>query len=180
MRAARLTIALAVLAGCLATTRRPSFLPMPEAQEAEVGFRLASRVATVERVTDTVASYLRAESLPVSRVEPFHGYLETSWFDVNSLAPVRGRPVGPDVVKVRAWIEPARDGFAYVEIETVYVPAVDPSVPSRDTEAPVADDHPISRRIAAIVSRLSKLYGVPGAQGSGQSPPVEKAGPSHP
>ncbi|MEZ4455315.1 MAG: SPOR domain-containing protein [Gemmatimonadales bacterium] len=61
---------------------------------------------------------------------------------------------------MRAWVSPSKPGFARVEIETVYRPLVDPSLPAREEERPVPPGHPVNRQMAGLLDRLAKLYGV--------------------
>ncbi len=157
----RLLLALGFLAGCRATTKRPWFVPLPEAEHAEVGFGLLNKDSSIARITDSVVAYLEADSIPVSVVHRVDGYLETPWFDAKSLRPTSARPLGEDVVRVRAWVDASKPGFARVEIETVYVPAADPSLRERDTEVAVPLTHPVNRRVAESLKRLNEKYGAP-------------------
>ena len=153
-----LTIA---LAGCKARTGRPYFVPFPEAEHAEIGFGLADRTASVIRVTQTVVAALRADSIPIQRVREFDGYFETGWFDSATLKPTERRPLGEDVVRIRGWIDPGKPGFSKFEIETVYIPVADPSLPDRELESPVPLTHPVARRIGEIRKKLVALHGPP-------------------
>jgi hypothetical protein len=155
----RVFMALGFLAGCRATTKRPSFVPFPEAEHAEIGFGFLLKDSSVARITDSLVAYLTADSIPVSRVYRVDGYLETPWFDAKSLRPTKARPLGQDVVRVRAWVDASKPGFAHVEIETVYVPAADPSLRERDTEVAVSPVHPVNRRVAGALKRLNDKYG---------------------
>jgi hypothetical protein len=74
------------------------------------------------------------------------------------------RKLGPDVVKVRAWITPARpsnrgDDHTTITIETVYRPLADPSRADRDLEKQVPATHPIAGRVVAVTLKLAKEYG---------------------
>ncbi|MGE0440302.1 MAG: SPOR domain-containing protein [Gemmatimonadales bacterium] len=166
-----------VLAGCRATTGRPAFDAFPEAEVRELGFGLVDKVLTVERLTDTLAVYLQADSIPVRTVKPFDGFIESAWFDTASRTP-RGRGIGQDEVLVRAWVSPSKPGFARVEIETVYRPLVDPSLPAREEERPVPPGHPVNRQMAGILDRLAKLYGV--EDDSAATRPAAPGGPPIP
>ncbi len=161
VRRHRFLVVVGFLAGCRATTKRPSFVPLPEAEHAEVGFGLLNKDSSIARITDSVVAYLKADSIPVSLVRRVDGYLETPWFDAKSLRPTSARPLGEDVVRVRAWVDASKPGFAHVEIETVYVPAADPSLRERDTEVAVPLPHPVNRRVAGSLKRLNEKYGAP-------------------
>lgn len=167
--------------GCKATTGRPSFVPFPEAGHGEIGFGLADPVATITRATTVLADALRADSIPVEKVRIQDGYLETPWFDAASLTATRARPLGPEVVKVRGWVNPAKPGFSDVEVETVYVPYADPSRPDRDLEAPVPSGHPVAQRVEKVITALVKQFGEPDtttvrAAPPGARPPVADTG----
>ena len=169
--------ALWLLSGCRATTKRPSFVPLPEAEHAEVGFGLLVKDSSVARITDSVVAYLKADSIPVTRVYRVDGYLETPWFDAKSLRPTNARPLGLDVVRVRGWVDASKPGFAHVEIETVYVPAADPSLRDRDTEVSVPPIHPVNRRVAGALKRLNDKYGAPDEE---KEKPLVKPAPGGP
>ncbi len=161
MNYCRIILAAGLVVGCRATTRRPDVVPLPEAEHAVVGFGVLNRDSSVAWITDSVVAYLVADSIPVVRVHRVDGYLETPWFDAKTFLPTESRPLGQDVVKVRAWVDAAKPGFAQVEIETVYVPAADPSLRARDTEVAVPLVHPINRRVAGSLKRLNDKYGAP-------------------
>ena len=157
----RLVVLIGLLLGCRATTSRPYFVPFPEAETAELGFGLVSPAATVAQVSDTVLAYLTHDSIPITKIRRVDGFLESGWFDAATLAPTRRRPIGDQVVRVRAFIDPGRPGFGRVEIETVYVPFADPSLTDREQEAPVTPVHPVNLRVAAVLEKLKKKYGAP-------------------
>ena len=112
--------AAAMAIGCQPTTMRPGFTPYPEAVQTEV--RLERADATVR-----LAAKLRADSIPVSIVQPRDGYLDSGWFDSKTGRPHGGRPVGTNIVRVRAWAELARPHASFLVMETVYRPAAGPS-----------------------------------------------------
>jgi len=123
------------LAGCQPNTGRPVFSPLPESAGTEI--RLSPREATRQ-----LAEALRAESVPVQKVLLRDAYLETGWFDVKT-GHRRSTPMGPNIVQVRAWADPARPGSALLSVETTYRPLADPSLPERelDRQVPVRIDN---------------------------------------
>jgi hypothetical protein len=141
-----------LLAGCFPTTTRPAFLPEPTAQviEVELGMPEATRA---------VAVALDQDSIPVRRTEPKDGWLETDWFDATTLRPTKRRRLGPDVVKVRVWVDPSRPNHSNITAETVYRPFADPSRPDRDLERQVAVNHPVSARVLLTLGKLSRQFG---------------------
>jgi hypothetical protein len=145
--------------GCQPNTTRPSFTPLPEAAGTEV--RLS-----VPEATRRLAEALRADSIPTRKVQLRDGYIETAWFRVGSKRVVQERgAVGPGVVRVRAWADPARPGSSQLSVETLYRPLLDPSLPDRELEREVARDHPVAIKVVAVLRRLVERYGgAPGPQ----------------
>jgi hypothetical protein len=141
-----------VLLACQASTNRPPYDALPSAALAEVELDLPS-------ATRALAEGLRADSLPVARVEERDGYLDSGWFDAGSLTPTGRMPVGTDVVRIRAWATPTKFGFVELQIETVYRPFVDPSRPERDLEIIVPPDHAVQRRVNGVIRRMLEQHG---------------------
>jgi hypothetical protein len=141
-------------AACQPVTTRPSFTPLPEAAGSELRLR-------VRDATRRLAEALRADTIPIRRVEVRDGYLESPWFDIRNGRPTKRRPSGPGVVRVRAWIDPARPGSSRLTIETLYRPLSDPSLPARELERQVARDHRTARKVEAVLGRLVQRYGTP-------------------
>jgi hypothetical protein len=146
-------------AACQPNTTRPSFTPLPEAAGTEV--RL-----TVPEATRHLAEALRADSIPPRKIQLRDGYIETAWFEAGSGRLVRGRrAVGPGIVRVRAWADPARPGSSQLTVETLYRPLLDPSLPDRELEREVAQDHPVAVKVVAVLNDLVKRFGgAPGPQ----------------
>jgi hypothetical protein len=150
----QISLCLAAVA-CQPNTTRPPFTPLPEAAGIEV--RLPVREATRR-----FAEALRADSLPVRRVALRDGYIETSWFNATTRRATRGRrPIGPNVVRIRAWADPARPGSSQLTVETLYRPLADPSLPERELEKEVARNHPVAVRVEAALRKLVERYGGP-------------------
>ena len=125
MRHSLLTGFVVLIAACQPETTRPAFTPLPEAAATEV--RL-----TVKDATRRLADALKADSIPIRKIQIRDGYLESNWFDAKSKRPVSGpRHLGPEAVRVRAWIDPARPGSSQLSVETSYRQLVDPSLPDR-------------------------------------------------
>lgn len=145
-----------VTAACQPSTTRPSLLPLPDAAGTEV--RLPTREA-IRHLAET----LRAKSIPVKTVRLRDAYLETDWFDSRSGRPSGSRRIGPNVVRVRGWAEPARPGSSQLVVETAYRPLVDPSLPARELERQVARDHPVAVKVEEALRGLLERYGGPPA-----------------
>ena len=146
---------LATAAACQPNTTRPSFPPVPEAAGTEV--RLS-----VPQATQRLAEALKADSIPVRKVQIRDGYLETGWFATASRRPTAGhRAIGPGVVRVRAWADPARPGSSQLTVETIYRPLRDPSLPDRELEREVRPDHPVALKVVAVLAGMVQRYGGP-------------------
>jgi hypothetical protein len=146
---------LGAMLSCQPNTTRPPFPPVPEAAGTEI--RLV-----VPEATRHLAEALRADSIPVGKVQPRDGYLETAWFDAATRRPAKGRrPIGTSIVRVRAWADPARPGSSQLTVETVYRPLADPSLPERELEREVARDHPTAVKVEAALRQLVERYGGP-------------------
>jgi hypothetical protein len=148
------TVLLAGLAlvACQASTTRPGFSPMPGAEMVELELEIPD-------ATRIVAELLGEDSIPVRRVEPRDGLVESHWFETPGFQRTRRRPLGPAVTQVRAWVDPARPGHSTVTVETVYRIWADPARPARDVEAQVAESHPASVRVRQVLQRAAAQYG---------------------
>lgn len=157
-------LALVMLAtvACQPATSRPAIVPLPEALGSEL--RLS-----VPEATRRFAESLRADSIPTAQVRLRDGYIETPWFNGGTGRPVtRSRGTGLDIVKIRAWAEPARPGSTQLIVETLYRPLADPSLPERELERQVPREHPVARKVEAALGRLVERYGAP------PPPPVQR------
>lgn len=141
-----------LLAGCYPATTRPDLVPVPDAVRIEVEL-------FVPQATRALALALDTDSVPVRRTEPDDGWLESDWIDAATMRPTRRRPVGPEVVKVRAFVEPGRPNHSVIYVETVYRRVVDPGRPARDLEGQVPAGHPVGVRVARAIERLAAEYG---------------------
>jgi hypothetical protein len=160
--------AAASFAACRPTTTRPPFPPVPEAASTEI--QLSPAEAT--RVLDDA---LRADSIPVTRVEQRDTWLESAWFDARSGHRTNARPLGLNVVRVRAWADPTHPGNCKVWVETIYRPLADPSLPVRELDRQVPRNHPVAVKVRATLQELVKRYGGPPAQQQQQQPsPTEQ------
>lgn len=159
------------LVACQPGTTRPSIVPLPEAAVTEI--RLP-----VQEATRVLAQALEADSIPGLRVRIRDGYIESSWFEAASGRPTHRRPIGPGVVRVRAWADPARPGDTQLRVETLYRPLADPSLPERELERQVPPDHPVAVKVRSTLQDLLKRYGGPPSPESQQpAAPTESEPP---
>ena len=74
------------------------------------------------------------------------GFLDSGWLAGATLEPTSARPLGQDVVRVRAWVNPAKQFWSELVVEATYRPMADPPRPERELDIPLPDDHPLQRR----------------------------------
>lgn len=149
----RLGFALLLL-GCYPATTRPDVVPVPGAVRVELEL-------LVPQATRALAVALDEDSIPVRRTEPDDGWLESDWMDFATLQATRRRPLGPEVVRVRAYAEPGRANHSVLYVETVFRPIADPARPGRDLETQVPVGHPVAARVQRAIDRLIAMYGEP-------------------
>ena len=147
-----------VALGCQATTTRPTFGPVTGAQVVVLELNVA-------QATNLVANGLKADSFPVTVLEPRDGFLETPWFDSATFRPTSKRPLGRDVIRVRAWVDPEKPGHSRVTVETLFREIADPSLPERELDREVPPDHPTFIRVRAVLDSLRTRYGEPDRSG---------------
>jgi hypothetical protein len=141
-----------VVLGCNPWTTRPDFGPVEGAMQVELALR-------VPAATTALAEALKADTFPLSKVEPRDGYLETSWFSSASGKPIAHRPVGRETVRVRAWIGPSKPEHSQLVVETIFRPIEDPSLPDRELDRQVDPSDPTAQRVQAVLQRLTTQYG---------------------
>jgi hypothetical protein len=139
---------------CQATTTRPTFGPLTGAPSVVVQM-------SIDKATTTLNDMLKADSIPVARVETRDGFLESPWFDSATGRPTGRRPLGTDVVRVRAWVDPEKPLFSRITIESLYRQKADPSLPERELDRQLPPDHPVAMRIRAVIDTLHQRYGEP-------------------
>jgi hypothetical protein len=152
-----------LIAACQPYTTRPSFGPLPAAEEAVVDL-------DVSKATTLLAEALTADSIPVSRIEPQDGYLETPWFNASTGTPSTERPLGDSLVRVRGWVNAYGKERGSIRAETAVRPLANPSLPSRELDQQAPPDNPAAVRVARVLAHLARRYPVPGA-----TPPVAPA-----
>ena len=153
-----MTFGCAVVLACQASTTRPPFGPVTGAQ-------IVVLEVDVPRATNLLATGLKADSFPVTVLESRDGFLETPWFDSATSRPTSRKPLGKDVIRVRAWVDPEKPGHSRVTVETLFRDVADPSLPERELDREVPPDHPIAVRVRAVLDSLRKRYGEPDRSG---------------
>ncbi len=143
--------------GCNPYTSRPPIEPLLGALAIQVD-------RDVPTATADLLEALEADSIPIRVVSVRDGYLESPWFDSASGKPTPQRPLGPDRVRVRAWIDPGQPGHSRITVEITYRPWADPSLPERELDQLAPLDHPTMQRMQAVLAGLEGLRGGPSPQ----------------
>lgn len=164
---------LALLLACQPYTTRPAFGPLPSAAEAVVDLDVA-------KATTVLAEQLKSDSIPVSRVEPQDGYLETPWFSTLTGKETTERVLGDSVVRVRGWVNAYGKERGSIRVETAVRPLANPSLPPRALDQQAPADNPVAIRVAKILTDMARRYPVPGAEEpvAPVAPPVRAPGDS--
>ncbi|MGH7592126.1 MAG: hypothetical protein ACREL2_11885 [Gemmatimonadales bacterium] len=144
-------LAAASLVACDPNTTRPAITPSPASLTVIVSEDPGEAIAML-------AQRLKDDSIPVARLEGQDAWLESPWID--SLGhPTTARPIGPNVIRLRAWADPAKVGSSTLTIELSWRPTADPSIPQRELDRDVSTTLPIAKRVAAVIAGIKKDYG---------------------
>lgn len=126
---------------------RPTITPLLGSVTLEVEAR-------PDAVTRALAAALDSSGIPVAVVAPEEGYVESVWYDVTLRAARTPRVGNLDhVIKLRFFADPAANKTRLVA-ECVRRVLVDPSLPERELEREVPDDHPGRVLLDSIVARV--------------------------
>jgi hypothetical protein len=137
---------------CRATTHRPYFTPLPVATVAQVELG-------IPEATRALSEALARDSITLRTIRERDGFLDSGWLDARTLEPTRARPLGPEVVRVRAWVNPDKEFWSELVVEATYRPLDDPSRPERELDVALPESHPLQRRIAGALRALVERYG---------------------
>lgn len=143
---------LTVLVACRATTSRPYYLALPNAALAEIELE-------IPEATRALAEAMARDSIALSFIREADGFIDSGWLDARTLERTSARPLGDDVVRVRAWINPSKQFWSELQVEATYRPMADPSRPERELDTPLPDDHPLQRKLAGVIRKLIVQYG---------------------
>ena len=169
-RLRRMTAAVAtlLLLACDPNTTRPRVVPFPEDPSTNVR-------AKMPQATERLVAALTADSIPIAYQSLRDGYVESPWFNITTLKPTTERPIGPDIVMVRGWVNPYQEGFSTIIVEAAYRPMADPSLPGRELERPLPLDHPFQQRLDSMVKAIPR-----GRNPGEPNPPEPTAGQQAP
>lgn len=164
----RLWLIAAALVACRPETTRPAIMPYPEAAGVEIRLRPPD-------ATRMLAEALQTDSIQPAKVRVRDGYIETAWLDSATGHPTARRPIGTGVVRLRAWADPGRPGNTVLTVETLYRPIADPSLPERELERQVPQEHPTAVKVELILEAMLKRYGGPPPP---EAAPLEQPAPA--
>ena len=166
-----LVTGLLLLDACRATTSRPYFQPLPTASVAEVEL-------SIPDATRALSEAMARDSIALGTIREKDGYIDSGWLDAKTLERTGARPLGTDVVRVRAWVNPSKDFWSELVIEASYRVMEDPSRPERELDRQLPDDHPLQRRLAGVIRTMIERYGDADALKAMEAPkPVPAAKP---
>ena len=141
-----------LLLSCRATTARPYYLPLPAASVGEVELE-------IPEATRALAEALAVDSIALRVIKERDGFIDSGWLDGTTLEHTSARPLGTDVVRVRAWVNPAKQFWSELVVEVSYRPIADPSRPERELDVALPEDHPLQRRIGGVLRKMIERYG---------------------
>ncbi|HEX5635363.1 MAG TPA: hypothetical protein VFX50_19100 [Gemmatimonadales bacterium] len=135
------------LAACSPTTTRPRVTPLPASPSVEIKGKPSV-------VAERMLRVLAEDSVPLADSSAQDAWAVSPWLDGETFRPVDRRPVGPNTVRFRAWVDPGRPNYSVVTLETSYRPLADPSVPDRELDRAVPEGHPAQARMAALLEKI--------------------------
>jgi hypothetical protein len=122
--------------GCGAGGVRPRFTPFTESLRDTVA-------ASPDSVVLIAAEILEAEGIAVHHVRRREGYLETHWFDAATTQRASAESVRTESLTIiRLWADAVTERQTLVVAEAARPLFVDPSLPTREKEVAVSEDHP--------------------------------------
>lgn len=154
--AAGILLSLTALSGaaCGAGGVRPRFEPFPDALSD-------TAAASPDSAILAAAAALEDEGIELRHVRPHEGYLETRWLNVTEGG--RGSPESvatDDMVRIRFWADAVSERRTLVVGEAVMPRVVDPSLPPRERETLLPDDHSgfvlLQRVFHAVMAELTE------------------------
>jgi hypothetical protein len=143
---------LTLLLACAATTTRPYYPPVPTAAVAEIELG-------IPEATRALAEGLARDSIALAIIQEKDGFIDSGWLDARTLEHTAARPLGADVVRVRAWVNPAKQFWSELSVEATFRPIDDPSRPPRELDVPLPEGHPLQKRLGGVIEKLIVQYG---------------------
>jgi hypothetical protein len=141
---------LAVMAGdaCGAGAVRPRFAPFRDAISDTV-------TVSPDSAIEIAALLLADEGVELHHVRPIEGYLQTRWFDVTTHERVSPQSADWDSrAVIRIWADAVTENRTLVVAEAAMARVVDPSLPARETEISVPQNHPARAVLEHVLELL--------------------------
>jgi hypothetical protein len=114
---------------------RPTFRPFPQAITDTIA-------AGPEEIVEQLSEILQAEDIELRWARIREGYVETKWFDPVTGDTGGGRSLNTaGIVRLRFWTDLVMEHRSVVVGEAVRRKVVDPSLPERETEVHLREDH---------------------------------------
>jgi len=113
----------------------------------------------IPQATRALAEGLAKDSIALSIIKENDGFIDSGWLDARTLEHTGARPLGAGVVRVRAWVNPAKQFWSELSVEATFRPMDDPSRPERELDVPLPEDHPLQKRLGAVIEKLIVQYG---------------------
>jgi len=147
------SLTIAVLAGCGAVNDRPYLDPLPNA--------IVDTVHAHPRVViPEIEGLVTAEGLGVRLSTAREGYLETEWFDTETMRSGATRTREPHrVVRLRFFANPIGEDLTELLAEAVIRQTLDPSLPERENERMVPTGHPGEELLNRILTAVAERFG---------------------
>lgn len=150
----RALLALAsTLLACDPGTTRPALTPRPESLSTEMR-------AAIPKATETLARALQADGVPVRTLQPRDGWLESGWYRRTTGAQAEAGAVGPDIVRLQAWVEPSRFRHVLVYVQAERRVRRDPSRPEGDLVEVLAADDPLVVTVQRVLASIGERPGI--------------------
>ena len=109
---------------------------------------------------DRLHEILTAEGLRPRWTSTVEGYIETRWFNAVTGRSESANSLATEVtVRLRFWADLIRRGQTVVVGEAVFRRVLDPSLPARETEAPVPPGHPGDEILQRVMDALGSHGG---------------------
>ncbi|MFQ5703325.1 MAG: hypothetical protein ACE5HT_04810 [Gemmatimonadales bacterium] len=141
-----------ILAACGAASLRPAITPFPQAQVDTVFTAPDSAIIRLNYL-------LLTEGLVLHVISPVEGFVETEWFDAETLATGDANSLDTkDLVRLRFWADAVQEGQTVVVGEATNRISVDPSLPIRQKEAVVPPEHPAHAILTRILDALRSSF----------------------
>jgi hypothetical protein len=113
----------------------------------------------IPAATRALAEAMAKDSIALSNIREKDGFIDSGWLDARTLEHTGARPLGRNVVRVRAWINPDKLNWSQLVVEGTYRPMDDPSRPERELDVPLPDDHPLQKRLGDVIRKMIEQYG---------------------